>query len=108
MKPAKTANCIGFTELPWAEVKGGGASGRMRRQTLSDGGAARILEVFPDWNEAEWCEKGHVAYLISGSLSLEFASQPSFTVRRGEGFDIPPGCPHKAKSKRGARLFIVD
>lgn len=106
LKPRAAAG-IPFRSLPWVRVEGGGASGRTRRHVLSDGGTARLLDIYPGWNEAGWCEKGHVGYVLSGTMRLDFASQPCITVRKGDGFEIPPGCAHKASTRRGAHLFIV-
>ena len=103
----RAATRIRFPQLPWSKVEGGGASGRMRRHVLSDGGTARILDVYPDWNESEWCRKGHIGYVLTGTLKLEFPSQPRMVVRKGEGFEIPRGCAHRASSGKRTRLFIV-
>ena len=79
----------------------------MKRGHLRDGRSVRILEVYPDWDEAKWCREPHLGYLLSGSMTFEFLSQPSMAVSRGDVFEVPRGCAHKARSRAGARVFVL-
>jgi len=99
---------IGFPEAEWAKIEGGGAVGRMKRHLTEDGEVIRILELDPKWNEKEWCRRKHVGYVLSGSLTLETATGARTVIRRGEGFLVPKGCPHKAGCRKTTRLFIID
>ncbi len=70
----------------------------------------RILELSPEFEEAEWCEKGHVGYVLSGELEVDFGGN---IVRFPEGSAllIPAGRSHAHKARAVTpvvRLFLVE
>lgn len=69
-----------------------------------------MLQFYKGWDEKVWCKLGHIGYMVSGELVLEFkAGTPrAISVRKGEAFSIHKGQLHKAIAKRGALAFIVD
>jgi quercetin dioxygenase-like cupin family protein len=94
--------------MRWEKVDGGGAVGRMKRHARPGQVVMRILELDPRWEEEEWCRKKHVGYVLSGALSLEVEQGPQFSVKKGQGFFVPDGCPHRATCKKVTRVFLVE
>jgi len=69
-----------------------------------------LLEITSDFKEPEWCEKGHLGFVIKGELEVDFRGR---LVRYPEGsaIFIPYGSPsgHKARSVAAAtQLFLVE
>jgi quercetin dioxygenase-like cupin family protein len=79
----------------------------MKKSVTSEGSTVRILEMSPRWDEAEWCTKSHIGYVLSGRLRLDFAKQRSLHMGKGEGFSIPKGCAHRASCGGTTRIFMV-
>ncbi len=98
---------IDFDAMDWAAVEGGGASGRTKRRVNGSGETVRLLEISPEWDEAEWCKKPHTGYVLSGQLNLDFHGRKPMRVDRGQAFSIPAGCAHKASCMRTTTLFLV-
>ena len=70
----------------------------------------RLVEFSEDFVEADWCRKGHIAYVVHGTIEIDFGTRV-VTVNAGDGLFIPPGesSKHKARVPNGtATLFIVD
>lgn len=70
----------------------------------------RLLELTPEFVEADWCEKGHAGIVLQGELELEFHDR---VVRFPEGavIVIPAGTAsgHKARSITPmVQLFLVE
>ena len=38
------------------------------------------------------------SYVLEGELTLEVQGQPAQTLRRGDGFQVPPGVPHGGRA----------
>ena len=80
------------------------------KRFLRHGKQLRIVEIGPDSGEANWCEEGHVGYILEGELETNING----TIERlsvGDGMIIPAEekyC-HKSKAVNGvARLILVD
>ena len=96
-----------FTRLPFADMPwtpGGHPS--ERKKPAAHG--ATLLEFAPGFADPSWCERGHVAYVLSGTLHVELHSGIE-TVQAGDGFAIEAGTPHRASNPGPdpVRLFIV-
>jgi quercetin dioxygenase-like cupin family protein len=70
----------------------------------------RLVEFTPEFVEAQWCEKGHVGFVLSGELGIDFSGR---VVRFPEGSAllIPAGPEHAHKARVLApmvRLFLVE
>jgi quercetin dioxygenase-like cupin family protein len=81
---------VHFAALPWQQ----GAHPLERKKTVAAGGAT-LLEFAPGFADPNWCENGHVGYVISGALGLEFADATE-RVEAGEAFVVEPGTKHRA------------
>jgi quercetin dioxygenase-like cupin family protein len=70
----------------------------------------RLVEFTREFVEPDWCENGHVGFVLSGELEIDFSGQ---TVRFPEGSAllIPAGASHAHKARTVtpiARLFLVE
>lgn len=70
----------------------------------------RLLEFTSEFVEPDWCEKGHVGFVIQGELEIDFHGR---LVRypEGSGIFIPAGAvsAHKARSLTPVvQLFLVE
>jgi mannose-6-phosphate isomerase-like protein (cupin superfamily) len=68
-----------------------------------------LLEFGPGFADPNWCEKGHIGYILEGSLSIEFEDAAE-VILPGEGFIIDPGTRHRASNpgRIATRLLIVS
>ncbi len=70
------------------------------RQKVSASGSQqiRLLELRRGLEHPEWCMKGHVGYVLEGSLTLEFEDS-SVELSAGDGLIIPGGAASRHKPK---------
>ena len=69
----------------------------------------RMIEYSPEYEADHWCEKGHIAYCLSGELIIELADNTTHTLDEGSSFEVSDQMSsHKVYSKKGAKLFIID
>ena len=68
----------------------------------------RLVEFAVGFAEAEWCCAGHISYVLSGRLEVEFSeSTEVFAV--GDIIAIARDDKHRARVVEGAvRLFLVE
>ncbi|MHC4698710.1 MAG: cupin domain-containing protein, partial [Planctomycetota bacterium] len=50
----------------------------------------RVVEFERDLEHPEWCERGHIGYVLQGKLALEFDGG-TLEIGPGDGFIIPNG-----------------
>jgi hypothetical protein len=57
-----------------------------------------------------WCDRGHVLYVLSGSLTSELRDGRIFELNAGMSYHVSDfGDPaHRSSTLEGATLFIVD
>ena len=70
----------------------------------------RLVEITSEFVEPQWCEKGHIGFVLSGILEIAFQGQ-AITYPEGSGIFIPsgPDSAHKARSVTAAvRLVLVE
>jgi hypothetical protein len=95
-----------FDELEWHNPIHG-----MRLKSFRSGAKQlRLVEFRSEFVEPDWCEKGHISYVIQGELEINFHGH---LVRypQGSGIFIPSGAAssHKGRSVTPtALLFLVD
>jgi hypothetical protein len=69
----------------------------------------RMVEYSPGYLADHWCEKGHILFCIEGELDTELADGRRFVLRPGMSYQVADGAePHRSRTDKGARLFIVD
>jgi len=95
-----------FDSLEWQN----GIHGARFKAFRSGSKQLRLLEFTSEFIESDWCEKGHVGFVIQGELEIDFHGR---LVRypEGSGIFIPAGSAsgHKARSVTPTVLmFLVE
>ncbi|MBL7897878.1 MAG: DHCW motif cupin fold protein [Crocinitomicaceae bacterium] len=69
----------------------------------------RKVEFSPDYIADQWCEKGHVIFVLEGQLIIEHKGGTIHSLHQGMTYTVGDNAKaHKAKSKNGAVVMIVD
>lgn len=71
---------------------------------------ARIVEYSPGYLADHWCARGHVLFVIEGSIisELEDGSKEELSAGMGYVAEDDEKNRHRSFSPNGAKLFIVD
>ncbi len=104
---------IPFGTTDWGEVgetTHPGETGVARWRTREFGGIrVRVVEYSPGYRADHWCEKGHILYVLSGTLHTDLADGRTVTLTPGTSYQVADGAqPHRSRTETGAKLFIVD
>lgn len=95
-----------FDSLAWQEALPGA-----RFKVFSDGQKQmRLLEFSSEFIEPDWCEKGHVGFVLQGELEIDFDGHV-VRYEEGSGIFIPRGSStrHKARAVTSiTQLFLVE
>lgn len=86
------------------------ASWRTRQSASGRVKQLRLVEFTSEFVEPHWCEKGHIGYVVSGILEIDFRGQV-IRYPEGSGILIPAGSAsgHKARSVTPVvRLVLVE
>lgn len=97
---------VNLNELPWLEP----APGVRCKSVAQDGRLVRLLELSPSFAESEWCQRGHIGYMLAGRLEVAFLDRVE-VLFPGDFLLIKTGGEdrHMARVLEGpVRLFIVD
>jgi hypothetical protein len=93
-----------FTQMEWDQV------GEYARQKVAvvDGRRIRLLQLLPGFQEPDWCRRGHLGFVVDGTLEIEFPDGAR-TFAAGDGLAVPAGVQHKAqRATQRVTLFLVD
>ena len=63
-----------------------------------DGRRLRLLNLDGDFVEPGWCVRGHIGYVLRGTMEIAFADHTE-TLTEGNGIFIPPGEPGRHRAK---------
>lgn len=89
-----------------------GTSGAVRARACRVGEVQlRLVEYGAGYLADHWCAKGHVIYVVLGSLAIEHEDgSPSQILDAGMSWCVADGegPPHRVRSQAGATVFIVD
>jgi quercetin dioxygenase-like cupin family protein len=104
---------IPFGVTDWDEVaveEYPGATGKALWRTRRFGEIrVRLVEYSPGYLADHWCSKGHILYVLEGSLTTELADGRRYELPAGTSYQVADGAePHRSATATGARLFIVD
>jgi len=69
----------------------------------------RMVEYSPGYVADHWCQKGHILFCVDGELVTDLQDGRSFTLKPGMSYQVADGAePHRSRTAKGARLFVVD
>lgn len=109
-----TLRDLPFTVLDWAgvpAVEHPGEAGMSTWRTFEAGGVrVRVVTYGPGFLADHWCPRGHVLQVLEGELVVDLRDGRRFVLGPGAGFAAGDDerNPHRARSDRGATVFIVD
>lgn len=86
---------IDFGAIEWESSPTGARS----KACSVNGARMRLLELTDRFIEDDWCEKGHIGFILDGRLEIDFRGQ-RVTYETGDGLYIPSGSAnaHKARA----------
>jgi hypothetical protein len=105
---------VPYTKINWDSIpitKHAGETGNAYWRTLELGNIRiRLVEYSPCYRSSHWCCRGHVIHLLEGEFGLEQKDGIRNVLKKGMTWCASDNDqnPHKAFSKTGALLFIVD
>lgn len=97
---------VDFESLEWESLLPG-ARAKVYREGSKQ---LRLVEFTSEFVEPHWCEKGHIGFVVSGTLEVDFRGQ-IVRYAEGSGIFIPSGSSsgHKARSVTPVvRLVLVE
>ena len=97
---------INFDQIEW-DYK---SAGMRVKRVVRDGKQLRLVEIGPDAGDANWCEEGHVGYVLEGELETNINGSVE-RLTAGDGLFIRGGKEHRHKSKAVGsfvRLFLFE
>jgi len=93
---------VDFGSMPWERP----AAGVRVKAHERDGRRLRLAELTKEFVEADWCARGHVGYVLSGEMEIDFHGR-IVTFRPGDGLFIPAGAEHGHKATVLTESVIV-
>lgn len=102
-----------FSTTDWASVeptihKGDTGTATWRTRQFGDI-RVRMVEYSPGYLADHWCQKGHILFCVDGELGTELADGRTFILTPGMSYQVADDAePHRSRTDKGARLFIVD
>ena len=100
---------VDWSRVPATRMAGASAGATGRSYTTNDV-QLRVVDYDAGYLADHWCSKGHILYVISGSLTIEHSDgKESYELAAGMSWQTAEdGSPHRVRSNGGARVFIVD
>lgn len=104
---------VPFTTINWNNILPTvhpGDSGTAFWRTLELGNIrVRMVEYTPGYLADHWCNRGHVLLCLEGELITELSDGREFTLTPGVSYQVADDTsPHRSRTEKGAKLFIVD
>lgn len=97
---------ISFDEMAWQHVRPD-----VRQKVYCEGSRQiRLVEFDTSEGAEQWCETGHIGYVLKGSLRISFDGQV-IAFAAGDGLFIPSGAASKHRSvsiAAGTQLLMVE
>lgn len=95
---------IDFQNMVWESP----APGVRHKSFIKGNQKVRLVEFTEEFREEGWCIRGHVGYVLEGSLSIDFNGEV-LNFRAGDGFFIPEGEEnrHKGRVGKGGKALAV-
>lgn len=96
--------------VDWSRTPATKTAGATSRAHKTNDVQLRVVDYDPGYLADHWCSKGHILYVISGSLTIEHGDgKASYELAAGMSWQTADnGPPHRVRSTGGATVFIVD
>ncbi|MDR3593149.1 MAG: DHCW motif cupin fold protein [Negativicutes bacterium] len=104
---------VPFCTVDWNTVtptEHAGITGKAYWRTFEKGNIrVRMVEYTPGYLADHWCNRGHVLFVMEGTLVTELDDGRVFTLTPGTSYQVADGAnPHRSSTETGVKLFIVD
>jgi quercetin dioxygenase-like cupin family protein len=97
---------VPFEEMPWEQLRPD-----VRQKIYCNGSRQiRIVEFDTSNSPENWCESGHIGYVLRGGLRIDFNGQV-ISFGPGDGLFIPAGAEHQHRAveiQRGTQLLMIE
>jgi len=97
---------VDFDAMEWQEGREG-----VRYKVYSEGTRQlRLVEFATSDGDPHWCERGHIGYVLSGSLTIE-VNGAVHAFAAGDGLFLPAGAANSHRGisiTPGTRLIMVE
>ena len=97
---------VDFNAMPWEAIRPD-----VRQKLYCEGSRQLRLVEFDTSDGAEdWCDAGHIGYVLRGSLSISFDGEV-LNFAAGDGLFIPSGREYRHRSvsiTAGTQLLMVE
>jgi quercetin dioxygenase-like cupin family protein len=97
---------VDFGRMPWENGREG-----VRYKVYTEGARQlRLVEFDTSEGDPHWCDRGHIGFVLAGSLTIDFSGQV-LAFSAGDGLFIPPGAAsvHRGVTiEPGTRLIMVE
>ena len=102
-----------FTTCDWngvPETEHPGETGAAYWKTQQyEGVRVRVVRYTPGYLADYWCKRGHVLFVVSGTLETEVQGHSTVTLSAGQSYAVADDASsHRSRTSTGATLFIVD
>ncbi len=104
---------VPFANIVWSEQpqsESRGETGTTISRAVQSGELrVRLVEFSPGYCADHWCPKGHVVFVLEGSLTSDLEDGRTFTTSAGNCFVVGDNDGrHRARTDLGAKVLIVD
>ena len=98
-----------FTHLPFVSLDWTAGAHPLETKKLVEGQPVVLLEFAPGFEDPNWCERGHIIYVLDGVLDLVLDDRTE-RIAAGDGCRLDPTTRHRAKNPGNVpvRLFVVS
>ena len=96
--------------VDWSSMPATRTAGATTRAHKTHDVQLRVVDYEPGYLADHWCSKGHILYVISGSLTIEHGDgKEPYALAAGMSWQTADGgSPHRVRTTSGAKVFIVD
>jgi len=97
---------ISFDKIEWQQVRPD-----VRQKIYCEGSRqVRLVEFETSDGAEQWCEAGHIGYVLKGGLRIDFNGEV-VSFEAGDGLFIPAGAENKHRAvsiSSGTQLLMVE
>jgi quercetin dioxygenase-like cupin family protein len=103
-----------FTHVEWHRLPATRAVGEQGFSLARsiDMGELTIKRVHysPGYSADHWCDKGHILFVLEGSLKTTLRDGRTFTLHAGDSYQVSSlgDAAHRSSTETGVELFIVE
>lgn len=98
---------VDFDSLPWQDLRDG-----VRHKVYCEGGRQiRLVDFSQVMGEPGWCERGHIGYVLAGSLDIAIRDGETHSYKAGDGIFLPAGSEHAHHGlniQPGTQLLMIE